>query len=262
VIYNDSSEAHPYTDPTTQGATIAFNVLDINGNHVGYSHVEKVANQKAIYLRAGGLCNPGGIASYLKVEPWQFKRAWSAGYRCGGADSESLEIINGKPTGVVRASLGAMSVMAEVDTLIVFLSDAFKDTTAVGTSGVKFDQLPQRATPTTESCPVAIPSHHCKDDNHSLTQSSQSVQSRGSLSFKQQILYIKQSLRRRHPRVAPNMDRDKEQTTYLNVGTVDQRDPRVHAETTLQMLVHATQGRRSGRKGTLKFWKIGRVQSN
>jgi molybdenum cofactor sulfurtransferase len=263
VIYNDSSDAHPYTDPTTQGATIAFNVLDINGNHIGYSHVEKVANQKAIYLRAGGLCNPGGIASYLKVEPWQFKRAWSAGYRCGGADSDSLEIINGKPTGVVRASLGAMSLMAEVDRLIVFLSDAFKDTTAVGTSGVKFDMLPQRATPTTESSPVAIQSHHCNDDDHSLvTQSSRSMHSRGSLSINKQILYVKQSLRRlRHVRVVPKMAREKEPKPYLNVDPVDQRDPRMHAEAALQMLVHGTQGRRSVRKGTLKFWRVGRVQS-
>ncbi|KIN04111.1 hypothetical protein OIDMADRAFT_40203 [Oidiodendron maius Zn] len=88
IIYSDTTDAYPYTDAITQGATIAFNVPDIKGNYIGYSHIEMAANEK-------------------------YKRAWSAGHRCGGANPQ--EIINGKPTGVVRASLGAMSIMAEVE---------------------------------------------------------------------------------------------------------------------------------------------------
>lgn len=104
-------------DPKTQGATIAFNVQRPDGSLVPYSEVERAADAKGIYVRSGGLCNPGGIASHLKLEPWEMKRAFSAGHRCGHA----TEIISGKPTGVVRASLGAMSTRADVDTLIRFL---------------------------------------------------------------------------------------------------------------------------------------------
>ncbi len=123
IIYNDFGESPPYTDPSKQGATVAFNIVRANGTYIRYSTVEQLANTKNIYLRAGGLCNPGGVASHLKVEPWQFKRAWSAGHRCG--EAEGLEVIGGKPTGVVRASLGAMSTLNDVDTLVTFLSDTF-----------------------------------------------------------------------------------------------------------------------------------------
>lgn len=123
VIYNDVADPYPYSDPTTQGATIAFNVVCADGSPIRYSTVEQLANDRNIYLRSGGLCNAGGIASHLKVEPWQFKRAWSAGHRCG--EPGDLEIINGKPTGVVRASLGAMSSMHDVDMFIAFLSGTF-----------------------------------------------------------------------------------------------------------------------------------------
>jgi molybdenum cofactor sulfurtransferase len=124
IIYHETaSEGNPYSDPTTQGATIAFSVVQPDGTYIRHSVIEQLANDKGIYLRAGGLCNPGGIASYLKIKPWQYKRAWSAGYRCG--ETGPLEVVNGKPLGVVRASLGAMSTMDDVDSLIDFLSGAF-----------------------------------------------------------------------------------------------------------------------------------------
>jgi hypothetical protein len=86
----------------------------------------------------------GGIAGYLKLEPWQIKRNWSAGHRCGEA---GREILNGKPTGVVRASLGAMSTEKDVDTFLAFLketyveelpSKAFIDSTIVS---ISYDSL-------------------------------------------------------------------------------------------------------------------------
>jgi molybdenum cofactor sulfurtransferase len=124
IIYHDNLPGgKPYSDPTTQGATIAFSVVQPDGTYIRHSVIEQLANDKGIYLRAGGLCNPGGTATYLKIKPWQYKRAWSAGYRCG--NSGPLEIVNGKPLGVVRASLGAMSTMDDVDSLINFLFGAF-----------------------------------------------------------------------------------------------------------------------------------------
>ena len=122
VIYNDVPERCEFGNPVTQGATVAFNLMKADGNYVGHSQVEKIANERGIFLRSGGLCNAGGIASYLHVEPWQFKRAWSAGHRCGEG---GIDHVNGKPTGVVRASLGAMSTISDVDTLLDFLAEVF-----------------------------------------------------------------------------------------------------------------------------------------
>ena len=123
VIYSDLAGSHPYTDSAKQGSTVAFNIVRADGSYVKYSSVEQLANENKIYLRAGGLCNPGGLATHLKMEPWQFKRAWSAGHSCG--DPVDTEIINGKPTGVVRASLGAMSTIRDVDTFVAFLLETF-----------------------------------------------------------------------------------------------------------------------------------------
>ncbi|KAL5320682.1 hypothetical protein ACEPPN_011492 [Leptodophora sp. 'Broadleaf-Isolate-01'] len=125
VIYNDP-ERSTYGDATTQGATVAFNIMRSDGTYIGHHIVEGSANAKRIYLRSGGLCNAGGIASYLQIEPWQYKRAWSAGYRCGDT---KVEVINGKPTGVVRVSLGAMSTIADVDTFLSFLEEEYIDST-------------------------------------------------------------------------------------------------------------------------------------
>jgi molybdenum cofactor sulfurtransferase len=124
TVYRDDDKYEPCTDPKIQGATIAFNVVDSEGRGIGHTPVEQMASQKNIYLRSGGLCNPGGIASYLKVEPWQFKRAQSAGYRCGTGEDE-LQVINGTRMGVVRASLGAMSTISDVDSFIEFLKGTF-----------------------------------------------------------------------------------------------------------------------------------------
>jgi molybdenum cofactor sulfurtransferase len=122
VVYNDVPARSEYGDPVTQGSTVAFNLMKADGNYMGHSLVEKIANEKGIFLRSGGLCNSGGISDYLHVEPWQFKRAWSAGHRCG---EEGIDLVSGKPTGVVRASLGAMSTISEVETFLDFLTDVF-----------------------------------------------------------------------------------------------------------------------------------------
>ena len=120
-------------DPRTRGATIAFDVHRADGSLVPYSEVERAADARRIHVRSGGLCNPGGIATYLRLEPWEMKRAYSAGHRCGHA----TEIVLGKPTGVVRASLGAMSIKSDVDALVGFLAHAFTDGRVGSATGIK-----------------------------------------------------------------------------------------------------------------------------
>lgn len=110
-----------FGDPKTQGATIAFNVQRDDESIISYSEVERLANDNGIYLRSGGLCNPGEIASHLHLAPWEFKRAYSAGHRCGHA----TQIISGKPTGVVRSSLGAMSTLGDVNTFLMFMKQQY-----------------------------------------------------------------------------------------------------------------------------------------
>jgi molybdenum cofactor sulfurtransferase len=115
-----------YGDSSTQGATIAFNVVREDGQFVPYtSVVETLADERKIYVRSGQLCNPGGIASNLGYDTWHLKRLVANGHRCGSAHLTNTEIMNGKPTGVVRVSLGAMTTIANIDSLITFLQEEF-----------------------------------------------------------------------------------------------------------------------------------------
>ncbi|KAK3383768.1 PLP-dependent transferase [Lasiosphaeria ovina] len=113
-----------YDDTTRQGATVAFNLFREDGTYESYAEVERLANERGIYVRSGGVCNPGGVYSALQYEPWQLNRARSAGHHCG---TNGLSVINELPTGVVRGSLGAMSTAQDVDTFLAFLRETFLD---------------------------------------------------------------------------------------------------------------------------------------
>lgn len=117
-MYSSSSS---YTDSRTQGPIIAFNLQNEHGEWVSNTEVEKLADIRSIQLRSGGLCNPGGIASSLELQPWEMKRNFSAGHRCGNEN----DIIGLKPTGVLRVSLGAMSIMRDVTMFVDFIKEFF-----------------------------------------------------------------------------------------------------------------------------------------
>ncbi|KAG9580174.1 PLP-dependent transferase, partial [Aureobasidium melanogenum] len=119
-IYRDM--ASTYGDRSTQGPVVAFNVCDAKGQMVSNLEMEKLAHIRNINIRTGGLCNPGGIQSALNLSPWQMKKNFSSGQRCG---SENDDIINGQSTGMIRASFGAMSTTKDVDTFVSFVKEFF-----------------------------------------------------------------------------------------------------------------------------------------
>ena len=121
IIYKD--EVAVYGDPSLQGATVAFNLVRADGSLVGYGEVEEAADDRNIFLRSGSLCNPGGVATYLNWSPSEMRAAYAAGHRC----TNPTQIMMGRPTGVVRCSLGAMSTASDVRTLLQFLQDVYVD---------------------------------------------------------------------------------------------------------------------------------------
>lgn len=106
-----------------QGPAVAFNLRNSQGDWISNTEVEKVATVKNIHLRTGGLCNPGGIANSLGLEPWEMKDNFSAGHRCGSEN----DIMNGKPTGMIRISLGAMSTLSDGNAFLSFVDEFFVD---------------------------------------------------------------------------------------------------------------------------------------
>lgn len=119
TIYRD--EASRYGDSKTQGPTIAFNIQNSQGGWVGKSDVERLAIVRGIHLRSGGVCNPGGIATFCNLAHWELRRNFSEGMRCG----DDLDVIGGKPTGIVRISFGAMSNQRDADNFLRFVDQLF-----------------------------------------------------------------------------------------------------------------------------------------
>ncbi|KAF2971626.1 hypothetical protein GQX73_g1950 [Xylaria multiplex] len=105
------------------GPVIAFNLRSHLGTWISLAEFEKLVVLKKFHIRTGGLCNPGGIAAALGLEPWEIKQNFSAGFRCGNQN----DIINGKPTGVIRVSLGAMSTLSDVNRFITFIKEFYHE---------------------------------------------------------------------------------------------------------------------------------------
>ena len=101
-----------YGESRTQGPIVAFNVRNSQGGWVGKRKVEQSAIEHNIHLGTVGACNPGGVAA-----PWEMKRNFSEGIRCG----VDLDVISGKTTGVIRVSLGPMSSLSDVEIFIDFM---------------------------------------------------------------------------------------------------------------------------------------------
>lgn len=110
-----------YWYPKMQGPILAFNLKNSQGGWIPKTEVEKLATVQNIQLRSGTLCNPGGAASSLGWTATELRRHYSKGLRCG----DDHDILDGRPTGILRISLGAMTNMKDVDSMVSFLEDFY-----------------------------------------------------------------------------------------------------------------------------------------
>ena len=118
-IYKSPSSS--YSDSQTQGAIIAFNLLDSNGRWISNYEVRKLASVKMIHLRTGTLCNPGGVITSLDLDPADMRSYYAAGFRCGNEN----DITGGKPMGMIRISFGALSTLGDITTFLNFIEEFF-----------------------------------------------------------------------------------------------------------------------------------------
>jgi molybdenum cofactor sulfurtransferase len=117
-----------YNSSLSQGPTIAFNLLRSDGTWVGYAEFEKLASVKKIHLRVGSMCNPGGMNAYVGLRSWEIEQNYAAGHVC----SDDNDIMGGKPTGIIRISLGAMSTIDDVLAFVGFLEEFYVDREVIG----------------------------------------------------------------------------------------------------------------------------------
>lgn len=109
----------------SQGPIVAFNLRNSKAAWVSNTEFEKLAAVRKFHVRSGGLCNPGGVAACLGLEPWEMRKNFSAGFRCGA----ETDIYSGKITGVIRASIGAMTTISDIDAFIDFVSEFYVEKT-------------------------------------------------------------------------------------------------------------------------------------
>ena len=107
-----------------QGPTVAFNILWKDDSPVGYAEVGRLAALRCIRLRTGCFCNVGACQTALKLSADDVKRNLLAGRTCWD-EAPGADILDGRPTGAVRASLGLDSTEADVDALLSLLSESF-----------------------------------------------------------------------------------------------------------------------------------------
>ncbi|PYH40509.1 putative molybdenum cofactor sulfurase protein (HxB) [Aspergillus saccharolyticus JOP 1030-1] len=119
-----------YSDSSSQGPILAFNLRDRHGTWIGKSEVERLAGVKKIQIRSGTLCNPGGTAASLDWTGADMLRHFSSGLRCG----DDHDIMDGRPTGILRVSLGAMSSLGDINTFMAFLEEFFVEKSPAVTS--------------------------------------------------------------------------------------------------------------------------------
>ena len=101
-----------------RGGTIQVNFFDPDGKLIDCNTVERIANDAHISLRAGCHCNPGAREVALDFS----QDALVACFR--DKDSQTfdqfLQVIDGKTTGALRASLGLVTTFADVYTYVQF----------------------------------------------------------------------------------------------------------------------------------------------
>ncbi|KAI6714503.1 hypothetical protein JHW43_003017 [Diplocarpon mali] len=121
TIYSQGFRSQSFDE--MQGPIIAFNLRNGKGAWVSNTEFERLAAVRKIHVRSGGLCNPGGVAACLNLESWEIRRNFSAGFKCGS----ETDISSGKITGVIRASVGAMSTLSDIDLFISFVEEFYAE---------------------------------------------------------------------------------------------------------------------------------------
>lgn len=105
-------------DAHMRGGTIQVNFFDPEGRLIDCNTMERLANDVRISLRAGCHCNPGAREVALEFSEDEMVVCFR------DKDSQSfeqfLQVIDGKTTGALRASLGLVTTFADVYTYVQF----------------------------------------------------------------------------------------------------------------------------------------------
>ena len=123
---NGAPVIHLYGPPNIdqRGGTIQVNFYDPEGRLIDCNDMEQWANEKHISLRAGCHCNPG--AREIALDFTQDEMVACFRDKDSVSFEHFLQIIDGKTTGALRASIGLVTTFADVYQYVQF-AESFVD---------------------------------------------------------------------------------------------------------------------------------------
>lgn len=127
---NDRPVIHLYGPPNTamRGATVEVNFFDPDGKLIDCNHVEALANEQRISLRAGCHCNPGAREVALGFSQGELAACFKD--KDSLSHDQFLGVIDDKMIGALRASIGLVTTFTDVYHYVQFAA-AFVDRPAI-----------------------------------------------------------------------------------------------------------------------------------
>jgi selenocysteine lyase/cysteine desulfurase len=127
-----------------RGGTVQVNFFDPSGRMIDCNAVEQLANHERISLRAGCHCNPGAREVALGFTPADLAGCFSANDQ--RSFEQFLQLIDGKTTGALRASIGLASNFADVYAYVQFAKTFVDRPAEVTPRSANRQQLPHQPT--------------------------------------------------------------------------------------------------------------------
>ena len=106
------------------GSIVAFNMLAYNGDVVGFNCIGNKCAKAKFQVRTGCFCNVGSCQRYFDIDATDILHNMDQGRHCHSVEAD---VIDGKPTGAVRISVGYMTRKGEIDLFVGFLKREFCD---------------------------------------------------------------------------------------------------------------------------------------
>jgi selenocysteine lyase/cysteine desulfurase len=115
-----------------RGATVAFNLLDPDGNIVDERAVARETAAAGISIRTGCFCNPGALEAAFDLSRADWRRALRG---TAATTDQYLDLLGMPSGGALRASMGLASNLHDVQRFVAFAEATYQDRT-VGTDGL------------------------------------------------------------------------------------------------------------------------------
>jgi len=115
-----------------RGATVAFNVLDADGEVVYHDDVVHQAGLTQISLRGGCFCNPGAAEAAFEFEADRTMQCLQTLPPGEFSPARLSHCLGDLAVGAVRASLGMASNATDVERVLAFLASDIKAQVSTG----------------------------------------------------------------------------------------------------------------------------------